>query len=32
MLFVYRMVLTYQGDLLQRRELQILQAVTTKED
>jgi ABC-2 type transport system permease protein len=32
MLFVYRSVLDYQGDLLQRREVQILEAVTTKDD
>ena len=31
-LLVYRTVLNYQGGLLQRRELQILQAVTTKDD
>jgi ABC-2 type transport system permease protein len=31
-LFVYRMVLDYQGGLLQRRELRILEAVTTKDD
>ncbi len=32
LLFVYRTVLEYQGALLQRRELQILEAVTAKED
>jgi len=31
-LFVYRIVLDYQGGLLQRRELRILEAVTTKDD
>jgi ABC-2 type transport system permease protein len=31
-LFVYRMVLDYQGGLLQQRELRILEAVTTKDD
>jgi ABC-2 type transport system permease protein len=31
-LFVYRVVLDYQGGLLQRRELRILEAVTTKDD
>jgi len=31
-LFVYRIVLDYQGGLLQKRELQILEAVTTKDD
>jgi ABC-2 type transport system permease protein len=31
-LFVYRIVLDYQGGLLQRRELLILEAVTTKDD
>jgi ABC-2 type transport system permease protein len=31
-LFVYRTVLDYQGELLQRRELRILEAVTTKDD
>jgi len=31
-LLVYRTVLDYQGGLLQRRELQILEAVTTKDD
>jgi len=31
-LFVYRVVLDYQGALLQRRELRILEAVTTKDD
>jgi ABC-2 type transport system permease protein len=30
--FVYRAVLDYQGGLLGRRELQILEAVTTRED
>ena len=32
LLFVYRNVLEYQGGLLQRRELRILEAVTAKED
>jgi hypothetical protein len=31
-LFVYRAVLDYQGGLLQRRELRVLEAVTTKDD
>ncbi|HEV8002386.1 MAG TPA: hypothetical protein VGP63_21025 [Planctomycetaceae bacterium] len=31
-LLVYRTVLDYQGGLLQRRELRILEAVTTKDD
>jgi hypothetical protein len=31
-LFVYRIVLDYQGGLLQQRELRILEAVTTKDD
>jgi hypothetical protein len=31
-LFVYRAVLDYQGGLLQRRELTVLEAVTTKDD
>jgi hypothetical protein len=31
-LFVYRIVLDYQGGLLQRNELRILEAVTTKDD
>ncbi len=32
LLFVYRNVLEYQGGLLQRRELRILESVTAKED
>jgi ABC-2 type transport system permease protein len=31
-LLVYRTVLDYQGELLQRRELRILEAVTTRDD
>jgi hypothetical protein len=31
-MFVYRSLLEYQGGLLQRRELRILDAVTAKED
>jgi hypothetical protein len=31
-LFIYRLVLDYQGGLLQRNELRILEAVTTKDD
>jgi hypothetical protein len=31
-LLVYRAVLDYQGGLLQRRELRVLEAVTTKDD